>query len=145
MKYLQLRSIQKNSPNTGFVLSTGLVNNPLISPQLWDHMLDSNTIGNFRVSVLMTPMKRIPCFHNYSETGTDAKYESAKMIMSVLVHESTSSFSTFVPLGRLSLSYSLTYSFLVDLTILSRIIIPAGLISEFWISSPLSGFLFIAA
>ena len=30
----------KKSPNTGFVLSTGLFNNPLTSPLLWKYMLD---------------------------------------------------------------------------------------------------------
>ena len=95
MKYRMFRSIQTKSPNTGFVLSTGLVNNPLISLQLWKSMLDRYAIGNLRVSVLITTMKWIPCFHNYSAEGTDKKYESAKMILYVLAHVSTSFFSTF--------------------------------------------------
>ena len=56
MKYRLFRSIQKKAPNTRFVLSTGLVNNPLIYCQLCISMLDSYAIGNWRVSVLITPM-----------------------------------------------------------------------------------------
>ena len=87
----------KKAPNTGFFLSIVLVNNPLISPRFWNSMVDRYAIGNFRIYVLITPMKRSPCFHNYSAAGTDAKYESAQTILSVLAHGITSSFSTFVP------------------------------------------------
>ena len=88
---------QNKSPNTGFVLSILLVNNPLISPRLWNYMLDRYAIGNFRVAVLITPMKQSPFFNNYSASGTDAKYESAQMILSVLAHGITISFNSFVP------------------------------------------------
>ena len=97
MKYRLFQSVQKKAPNTGFVLSTGLVNNPLISLRFWNYMLDRYAIRNFRVSVLITSMKRSPCFHNYSAACTDGKYESAQTILSVLAHSITSSFSTFVP------------------------------------------------
>ena len=89
-------------------------------------------------------MKWSPLFCNYSAAGTDAKYESAQTILSVLSHGITSSFRTFVPWGRLSSSSSCSYSFLADLTTLIRIIIPDRLHAAFWISSPLSGFLSIA-
>ena len=97
MKYRLSRSMQTKAPNTGFVLSTSLVNNPLISHQFWNSMLDRYDIVNFRIAVLITPMKRSPCFHNSSATGTDVKYESAKNILSVLAHGITSYFRTFVP------------------------------------------------
>ena len=64
----------KKSPNIGFVLSTGLVNNPFISPQFCNSVLDRYTIGNFRVAVLIMTMKQGTCFHNSSAAGTDAKY-----------------------------------------------------------------------
>ena len=90
------QSINK-SPNTSFALSTGLVNNPIISPQLYNYMLDRYTIRNFRVAILITKLKRIPCFRNYSVADNDAKYESTKTILFVLAHLRTISFSTFVP------------------------------------------------
>ena len=40
--------------------------------------------------------KHSPCFHYYSAAGTDAKYESAQTILSMLSHVSTSALSTFV-------------------------------------------------
>ena len=97
IKYRLFRSIQTKAPNTRFVLSTGLVNNPLISSRFWSSMLDRYAIINFRVAVLITPMKRIPCFHYYSSAGTDTKYESEQTILSVLAYDITSYFSTFVP------------------------------------------------
>ena len=114
----------KKTPNTGFVLSTGLVKNPHISYRFWNSMLDRYAIRNFRVSVLITSMKWSPYFHNYSAEGTDAKYKSTQMILSVLSHGITSSFSTFVPWGRLSLSSFWSSSFFAYFKILSRIIIP---------------------
>ena len=71
--------------------------NPLISPQLWNYMLNRYIIRNFRVAVLIIPMKRSPCFHNSSSAGTDEKYESAQTILSVLSHGIISSFRNFVP------------------------------------------------
>ena len=101
-------------------------------------------MGNFRIAILIMLMKRSPCFHNSSATGTDAKYESAQTILYVLAYGSTSSFSTFVPWGIYFSSYSWYTSFIFDLTILSRIIIPARPHAAFYISAPLSGFLSIA-
>ena len=97
IKYLLFRSIQIKSPNTGFVLSTGLVKNPFISPLLWNYMLDRYAIENCRISVLIIPMNRNPCFHNTLSAVTDTKYESAQTILSVLSHGITTSFSTFLP------------------------------------------------
>ena len=97
MKYRLFRSIQTKAPNTGFVLSTGLSNNLLISPQFWNYMLDRYAIRNFRVAVLITPMKWSPYLQNYSVAVTDAKYESAQTILSLLAHSITSSFRAFVP------------------------------------------------
>ena len=97
MKYRLFRSIQTKAPNTVFVLSTGLFNNPLIYPQFWNSMLDRYAIRNFRLAVLIMPMKQIPCFHNSASAGTDAKYESTQTILPVLSHGSTSYFITFVP------------------------------------------------
>ena len=96
MKYHLFRYIQTKAPNIGFVLSTSLVNNQLIYSRSWNSMLDRYAIGNCRVAVLITPMKRSPYFHNYSAAVTDAKYESAQTILSVLSHGITSYFSTFV-------------------------------------------------
>ena len=87
----------KKSSNTGFVLSNGLVNNPLISTRFWNSVLDRYTIGTFRVAVLITTMQRSPCFQNSSAAGTDAKYESAQTILFVLAYGITSSFSAFIP------------------------------------------------
>ena len=92
MKYRLFRSIQTKAPNTGFVLSTGLFNNPLMSPRFWNYMLYRYTIVNFRVAVLIMPMKRIPCFHNSSVAGTDANYQSTQTILSVLAHGITRSY-----------------------------------------------------
>ena len=97
MKYCLFRSIQKKSPNTVFVLSTYLVNNPLISPRFWNSMLDRYNIGNYRVDVLITPMKQSPRFHDSSAAGTYAKYESAQTILSVLAHGITNFFCNFLP------------------------------------------------
>ena len=97
MKYRLLRSIQTKAPNTGFVLSTGLVNNSLISTRFWKFMLDRYAIGNFRVAVLITQMKLSQCFHNSSSAGPDANYESEQTILSVSAHGIPSSFSTIVP------------------------------------------------
>ena len=97
MKYCLLLSIPKKSPNIGFVLSTGLVNNPLISTQLWNYMLDRYVIRNRHVVVLITPIKHSSYFHNSSAAGTDTKYESNQTILSVLVNGITSSFRNFVP------------------------------------------------
>ena len=96
MKYRLFRSIKTNSPNTRFVLFIGLVNNPFIYPRFCNYMLDRYAIGNFRVAVLITPMKWVTCIHNYSSAGNDAKYESAQTILSMLSHGSTSYFSTVV-------------------------------------------------
>ena len=46
-KYCLLWSIKKKLPNTGFVLFTGLVNNPLISPRFYNSVLDRYSIGKF--------------------------------------------------------------------------------------------------
>ena len=97
IKYRMFRSIKNKSTNTGFVLFTGLVKNPLISPQFWNSMLDRYDIGDFRVSVLIIPMKQIQCFHNPSAADTDAECESAQKILSVVAHVIKSPFSTFVP------------------------------------------------
>ena len=91
------RSIHKKSPNTGFVLSNGLVNNPLISPRFWNSTLGRYGIRNCHVSVLIMLMKWSPLFCNYSAAGTDAKYDYEQTILSVLAHGVTSPFSTFVP------------------------------------------------
>ena len=107
-------------------------------------MLDRYAIGNFCVAVLITLMKRSSCFHNYSAAGTDAKYESAQTIRSVLAHGITSSFSTFAPRGILS-SLSCCYSSLfADFTILIRIITPNRPHASLWISASFSAFLSIA-
>ena len=97
MKYRLLRSTQTKIPSTGFVLSTGLVNNPLISTRFWNFMLYRQAIRNFRIAVLITPMKWSPCFHNSSASGTDAEYESSQTILSVLAHGITSYLRTLVP------------------------------------------------
>ena len=97
MNYRLFRSIQTKAPNTGFVLSTGLVNNPLISPRFWNSMLGRYGIRNCHVAVLLTPINWNPFFQNYSAAGTDAKYESTQTILSVLAHCITSYFRTFVP------------------------------------------------
>ena len=89
--------IQKKCPQTGFVLSTGIVNNPLIYPRLYNPMLYRYSIGNFRVAVLITPMKRSPCLRNSSAADTDSKYESAQTILFVLAHVRISSFRIVVP------------------------------------------------
>ena len=93
------------------------------TPQFWNSISNRHGIGNFCVAVLITPMKRTPCFHNYSASVTDEKYESAQIIMSVLAYGITSYFSTFVPWGRLYSSSCCSSSLFVDLKILSRIII----------------------
>ena len=79
----------------------------------------------FRVYVLVTPMKRSPCFRKYSAAGTDTKYESAQTILSVLAHGITSCFSNFLPLWILSWSSFCYSSFFADLITMSFIIIPA--------------------
>ena len=144
MKYRLLRSIQITAPNTGFVLSTGLVKNPLISPQFWNYMLDRYSIRTFRVAVLITPTKQSPWFHNSSAAGTDTKYGYVQTILSVLAHGSTKYFRNFVPWGIFSSSSSWSYSFLSDLTILIRIIIPYRPHASLWISAPFSIFLYIS-
>ena len=96
MNYCLFRSIQTKAPNTGFALSTGVVNNPLIPPRFWNSMLDRYATKNFRVAVLITPTNQSPCLHN-SAADNDAKYEHAQTILSVLSHGITSSFSTFLP------------------------------------------------
>ena len=96
----------KEAPSTRFVHSTGLVNNPLISPRFWNSMVDRYAIVNWCVDVLMTPIKQSPRFQNSSASGTDAKYESAQPILSMIAHGITSSFNTFVPVEILSLSSS---------------------------------------
>ena len=97
MRYHLFQSIQTKSPNTSFVLYTGLVKNPLISPRFWNSVLDKYAIGNFCFAILITPIKMIPCFHNYLSAGTDTKYESVKTILSVLAHGIKSSFIPFLP------------------------------------------------
>ena len=111
IKYRLFRSIQKIC-NTDFVMYTGLVNNPLISPWFWNSILDRYAIGDFHVSVLITPIKQSPHFHNVTTAVTDAKYESAQMILYVLSHGRTSSFSNFLPWGILSLPSSFSISLL---------------------------------
>ena len=71
VKYHLFLSIQIEAPNISFVLSTGLVNNPLIFPRFWNSMLDRYTIENCRVSVLINPIERSPCFHNSSSVYAD--------------------------------------------------------------------------
>ena len=144
MKYRLFRFIQTIAPNTGFFLSTVLVNNSLISTRFWNSMLDRYAIRNLRAAVLIMSMKRSPCFHNSSAAGTDAKYESTQTIMSVLADGITSFFSTFVPWGRFFLSSCCSSSFFAYFKILSRIIIPDRQNTEFWIFSPFSGFLYIS-
>ena len=144
MKYRLFLYIQTKAPNTGFVLSTGLVNNPIISPRFWNYMLDRYAIGNFRVTVLITPMKWSSCVHNYSSAGTDAKYESAQTILLVLAHGITSSFSNFVPWGRFSSSSCCSSSFFAEFTILIRIRIPDRPYASLCISAPFYGFLYIS-
>ena len=144
VKYRLYQSTPQKSPNTGFILSTGLVNNPLVPTQFYNSMLYRYSIRNCGISVLINPMKWKPCFHNYLAAGTDAKYESAQNILSMSAHGITIPFSTCVPLGRLSSSYYFYASCLTDLTILSRIRIPDRSHTSFWISAPLPGFLSIA-
>ena len=143
MNYHLSQSVQTKAPNTFSVLSIGLVNNPLISPQFCNSVLDRYDIINFRVAVLIAPLKWSPWFHNYSSAGTDAKYESEQTILSVISHGSTSSFSTCVTWGKFSSSSSYSASCLADLTILRRIIIPDPLHAALWISTPFSSFLSI--
>ena len=78
MKYRLFRSIQTKAPNAGFILSTGLFKNPLISTRLWNYMLDRHAIGNFRVDILTTPMKRSSCFQSSSAAGTAYSYWSCQ-------------------------------------------------------------------
>ena len=144
MKYRLSWSIQNKSPNTGFVLCTLLVNNPLISPWFCNYMLDRYSIWNYRVAVLIMPMKRIPCFHNSSAAGTEAKYDSVQTIIFMLANGSTNYLSTLVPWRRFPSSYSWSDSFLAYLTILICIIIPERPHAAFWISAPFSVFIYIA-
>ena len=116
MKYRLFQSTQNKTTNTSFVLSIGLVDNSLIFFQFWNSMLNRYAIRNFRVAVLISPMKLSPCFHNSPVVGTDAKYGSAQMILSVLAHGIKSSFRTFVPRGVLYSSSPWSSSFLAELT-----------------------------
>ena len=124
MRYHLFRSIQTKSPNIGFVLSTSLFNNPPVFTRFFNSVSDRYAIVNCRVSVLIIPMKRSPCFHKYSAVCNDENYESAQTILYVLYHGITISFSTFVPWGRLSLPYFWSPSLFADFTILIRIITP---------------------
>ena len=90
----------KKSPNTGFILSTILFKNPLISFWFCYPMLDRYAIGNFHVAVLITPMKRSQLFYNSLAASTNAKYESVETILSMLAYGSTSSFRKFLPWDR---------------------------------------------
>ena len=144
MKYRLSWSIQKKSPNTGFFLSTVLVKNPLISPWFCNYMLDRYAIRNYRVAVLIMPMKRIPCFHNSSASGTEAKYDSVQTTIFMLANVSTNYLSTLVPWGIFSSYYSWSDSFLAYLTILCCIIIPERPHAAFWISAPFSVFVYIS-
>ena len=75
-KYCLFRSIQTKSLNSGFVLSTSIVKNPLISPRFCNSMVDRYAIINFRVAILIKPMKQGSCFHNSLEAGNAYLYRS---------------------------------------------------------------------